>query len=277
MLCATDPAVFPGLPWLAGLACAVAVMLCLWLRQLQTRDATSVDVGWAATVGLLAAGYAAVGTGSALARAMAAFPVLIWSARLSLHVFVDRVRGHQGEDGRYAALRAHLGPRAAQRFVWIYLVQAVLAAWFALPSLLLSAQDADRPSAIQGLGLALFAIGLLLETASDRFLRLHRRDPNARGTACRRGPWRYSRHPNYFGEWLLWCGIGAVAYEAPFGHLALLAPASMFVLIRFVSGVPWSERQSLRSRGDDYRAYQRETNCFFPWWPRAAAPSRGAS
>ncbi|MEQ1633727.1 MAG: DUF1295 domain-containing protein, partial [Planctomycetota bacterium] len=80
---------------------------------------------------------------------------------------------------------------------------------------------------------------------------------------------------NYFGEWLVWCGISAIAMPAPHGELALLAPSLMFVLIRFVSGVPWAERQSLKSRGDDYRAYQRETNCFFPWWPRRIDATRG--
>ncbi|MEO6596097.1 MAG: DUF1295 domain-containing protein, partial [Planctomycetota bacterium] len=85
--------------------------------------------------------------------------------------------------------------------------------------------------------------------------------------ACRRGLWRYSRHPNYFFEWLSWCGIGLVALPAA-GWLALLQPVAMFGLVRFVSGVPFTELQALKSRGDDYRRYQQETNAFVPWWPR---------
>lgn len=273
---ATEPAALPVLAWLAGLAFATLVMLALWVRQLRTRDATSVDAGWAAVIGLLACAYAALGSGSVVARVLAAVPTVLWSLRLSLHVVLDRVLRHRGEDGRYAALRQHLGPRAASRFVWVYAMQAALAAWFATPSLLLAHDDAERIRAIQVVGLALFVSGLGLETVSDRHLAAHRTDPSVKGRTCRRGPWRFSRHPNYFGEWLVWCGLGAIASPAPHGWLAWLAPASMFVLIRWVSGVPWSEQQSLRSRGDDYRAYQRETNCFFPWWPRTTASSRGA-
>ena len=93
------------------------------------------------------------------------------------------------------------------------------------------------------------------------------RDPGQRGRTCRSGLWRYSRHPNYFFEWLTWCGIACVAFPAA-GWLALLQPVVMFVLVRFVSGVPFTELQSLKSRGDDYRRYQRETHAFVPWWPR---------
>ena len=88
-----------------------------------------------------------------------------------------------------------------------------------------------------------------------------------RGRACRRGLWRVSRHPNYFFEWLTWCGIALLAAPAA-GWWAALQPVAMFVLVRFVSGVPYTEMQALKSRGDDYRRYQQETNAFVPWFPR---------
>ncbi len=270
-------AAFPSQDLLAiGLA-ATLVMLALWLRQLQTKDATSVDVGWAATIGALAVGLAACGSGSWLSRGLAAGTALVWSGRLSLHILFDRVLRHRGEDARYAALREHFGPRAAQRFVWVYLMQGGLAFLFATPFLVLVHHDATALAPIQIGGACLFVFGLGLESTSDRYLAAHRRDPRQRGLACRSGPWRFSRHPNYFGEWLVWCGIGAIASPSPYGELAWLAPALMLVMVRFVSGVPWAERQSLKSRGDDYRVYQRETNCFFPWWPRRVDAAKGTS
>lgn len=268
-------AAFPAEPFAWSLAAAMAVMVVLWVRQLWTRDATSVDVGWAATIGAVAVGAAWFGTGSALSRGLAAGIAIVWSGRLSLHLLVDRVLRHRGEDGRYAALREHWGSGAAARFVFVYLLQGLLAFLFATPFVTLAQHDAGTLAPIQFAGLAMFALGIAIESWSDRTLAAHRRDPSNKGRTCRSGPWRYSRHPNYFGEWVLWCGIGASCSEAPHGWIAWVAPVSMFVFVRFVSGVPWTERQSLKSRGDDYRAYQRETNCFFPWWPRAAAPSKG--
>jgi len=266
---------FPAADYLYSLAAATAVMIVLWLRQLRTKDATSVDVGWAATIGALAVGAAALGSGSALSRSLAAVVALVWSGRLSLHILLDRVLRHRGEDGRYAALRERMGPRAATLFVFVYLLQGLLAFLFATPFVTLAQHDAASLTPIQAAGLAIFAIGLWLESWSDRRLAAHRRDPANKGKTCRSGPWRYSRHPNYFGEWLLWCGIGAICSPGAHGWISWIAPASMYFLIRFVSGVPWAEQQSLRSRGDDYRAYQRETNCFFPWRPRVSATAKG--
>lgn len=268
-------AAFPTEAFTWSLAAAMAVMVLLWIRQLRTRDATSVDVGWAATIGAVAIAAACLGSGSALSRGFAAGMAIVWSGRLSLHLLFDRVLRHRGEDGRYAALREHWGPRAAQRFVFVYLMQGLLAFLFATPFLVLAQHDADGLVPIQIAGVAMFALGIGIESWSDRTLAAHRRDPSNKGRTCRSGPWRLSRHPNYFGEWLLWCGIGAACSAAPHGWIAWIAPVSMFVFVRFVSGVPWTERQSLKSRGDDYRAYQRETNCFFPWWPRADAQSKG--
>jgi steroid 5-alpha reductase family enzyme len=125
---------------------------------------------------------------------------------------------------------------------------------------------------VQWTGLALAAAAQALEAVADRQLAAHRRDPDARGRACRRGLWRFSRHPNYFAEWLTWCGIGLTAAPAA-GAWALLQPVVMFVLVRFVTGVPYAERQSLKSRGEDFVRYQQETNAFFPWLPRQT-PSR---
>ncbi len=261
---------FPTLELLAGLVAALIVMLVLWWRQLTTRDATAVDIGWTLSIGGLAITYAAIGAGNPTARWLAAATAGLWSLRLGTHLLTDRVLRATGEDPRYAALRARLGPHSAVGFLAVYLVQGVLAATFALPFLLLAQHPGEGIAPIQWCGLATAGGGLALETAADRVLAAHRRRPDNRGRTCRRGPWRYSRHPNYFGEWLLWCGFAAVATPAPHGAIAWLVPAVLFVLVRWVSGVPFAEQQARRSRGDDYRHYTATTNAFFPWWPRAS-------
>ena len=106
------------------------------------------------------------------------------------------------------------------------------------------------------------------ETVADRQLTRFRANPAHRGLTCRAGLWRYSRHPNYFFEWLHWFAYPALAAGSPRWLLAWLGPLVMFVFLRFLSGVPWAEAQALRTRGEDYRDYQHRTPMFFPWFPR---------
>ena len=251
---------------------AVAFVV-LWAIQQRTRDATSVDVAWAAAIGVLGLSWAATGDGAATQRWLAGALVGIWSGRLTWHLATDRLLRHKGEDGRYRAMREHFGSRAGVHFFWFYQLQALVAFVFALPFAALSGHDGDMLPPVQWLGVAMFVAAQGMEGVADRQLAAHRADPAAAGTACRRGLWSYSRHPNYFFEWLSWCGIAAVAWPAA-GWLAALQPALMFVLVRFVSGVPFAEQQALRSRGDDYRRYQSETNAFVPWPPRTQGPTQ---
>jgi len=265
----------PGAPsplalGIAATALAVA-FVGLHRRQARTRNATSVDAAWAIAIGLCGAWFALVAEGATAQRTLAAAMAVAWSSRLSIHLLRDRVMRCDAEDGRYAAMRAHWGASANRRFFWFYLAQAGAALVFALPF----AWVAATPHAVlasQWCGAALAVAATCAEAAADGQLAAHRADPSQRGRTCRRGLWRWSRHPNYFFEWLTWCGVAVVAH--PFaGWWAALHPAVMFVLVRFVSGVPFAERQALKSRGEDYRRYQRETNTFVPWLQRRAVDS----
>ncbi len=249
----------------AGLCSLVFALL--WWRQTITHDATPVDVAWSLAIGVLGVAAAAAGDGATVQRVLTGAIAGTWSARLSWHLLRHRVLGHGGEDGRYRALREHWGSRANAGFFVVYQAQVVIALVFALPFWFLAQFTAGRITPVQWAGLAVLVLAQLAEAAADRQLERHREDSAQRGRTCRAGLWRYSRHPNYFFEWLSWCGIALVAAPA-MGAIALLQPAVMFALVRFVSGVPFTEKQALRSRGDDYRRYQRETNAFFPWRPR---------
>jgi steroid 5-alpha reductase family enzyme len=259
--------------WAIGWALAALTMLLAWARQRATRDATAVDVVWTVNLGLCAGLFAWLGGGAVERRALLALLVGAWSMRLALHLLRTRVlaEGH-GEDPRYARLRQRWGAQAQRNFFWLYQAQALLDALLALP-FLLAASDPDAELGAPELAAALLlALSVAGETLADRQLARFRADPAQRGRTCRTGLWRYSRHPNYFFEWLAWCAFALLAAGAPAGWLAWSAPALMLLLLWKVTGIPPAEAQALRTRGEDYRAYQQTTSAFFPWVPGRGLP-----
>lgn len=255
----------------AGAALACALQLALWLRQRATRDATLVDAGWAASLGILALLNAALADGDAGRRVAVALLAGAASARLTWHLVADRVRKGE-EDARYRTLRERWGERAQAGFFALFLAQGLLAAALAGVFALACAGE-HALSALDALALLVGGAALFGEWIADRQLARFRANPTSRGRACRIGLWRVSRHPNYFFQWLLWCAYAALAWNAPWGWLGVAAPLAMLFLIVRVTGIPPAEAQALRSRGDDYRDYQRTTSAFVPWFKKAV-PSR---
>jgi len=245
---------------------AAILMVVLWQGQRRTRNAGFVDVGWTVAVAGLSVLYAAFGEGWAVRRLAIGVMAGIWGLRLASHLFL-RVRGH-AEDGRYADLRRVWGARANGRLFWFFQMQAVAAVFFALPALLASADPHTALRPLETAAIGLWALAFAGETSADRQLARCKGDPSMRGRTCRSGWWRYSRHPNYFFEWTMWVAYGGFAVAAPFGVLALLCPAAMLYLLLRVTGIPATEAQAIRSRGDDYRRYQQTTSIFVPLPPR---------
>jgi steroid 5-alpha reductase family enzyme len=246
-------------------AVAAAVMLVLWAVQRRTRNANAVDVAWAALIGVNALFFAALSEGDLVRRVLIALLAAGWSLRLAGYLFVTRVLREAPEDGRYRTLRGEWGQG---KFFVFYQAQALLTVVLAVPFLLISANPAPAFSWLEGLGAALWLVALAGEAVADAQLARFRGDPAHRGRTCRVGLWRYSRHPNYFFEWLIWCAWSVMALAAPYGWIALAAPALMLVFILKITGIPPTEAQALESRGDDYRHYQQTTSAFFPWFPR---------
>lgn len=272
----TDPAMAPAALDLAAaagwaLGIGVVTMLALYMVQRRTEDADWVDVGWAGLLGVYGVGAALTGSGGLGARWLVGAAVGIWSLRLTGYLLFTRALA-PGEDGRYRSLREYWGDRAQLHFVWFFQAQSALAVLLALP-FWLAAQARDPLGWAHGVGIALIVSGWVIESIADRQLAAFRAAPAHRGQVCDRGLWKYSRHPNYFGEWLIWCGFAALAWPAPHGPWALLAPAVMYLMLTRVTGIPHAERQSLRSRGERYAAYQARTSAFFPWFPRTLPTS----
>jgi steroid 5-alpha reductase family enzyme len=224
-----------------------------------------VDVAWAGLMALSAVLVAGMASGTPLSRALVALFGGAWALRLSWYLW-GRV-SREAEDGRYVALSARFGDAALPFFVY-FQMQALVVALFALPFAVVATRATD-PASWQVLAAALlWLVAVGGEGLADRQLARFRADPAHRGRTCREGLWAWSRHPNYFFEWLHWFAYPLLAYGHPHWWLALSGPVLMLLFLYRLSGIPWTEAQALRSRGDDYRRYQAEVSAFLPLPPR---------
>ncbi len=251
---------------LAGWLLMAIVMLLLWLWQRRTNDAGIVDVGWSGGLGLLALLYALFQPGWWPRRLLVAAMVMLWAFRLAGYLLRDRI-GKESEDRRYAQLRQEWGPRAPLYFFLLFQSQAVLDVLLSLAFLPAITNPLPSFTWRAAVGVGIWAIALAGESIADRQLARFRSNPANRGKVCRDGLWRYSRHPNYFFEWVHWWAYVAFGFGLPGFWLTFIGPALMLFFLLKVTGVPPAEASSLRSRGEAYREYQRTTSKFFPWFP----------
>jgi steroid 5-alpha reductase family enzyme len=257
-----------ALPLGLGLAVMVVVMAVLWLLQRRTGNAGVVDVGWSAGVGVVGALAAILGTGWAPRRLLAGTMIALWSLRLAVYI-VRRAAGAP-EDGRYSRLREAWGEGFQWRAFVLFQAQAVLAALFALPVWVVAA-DARPGLGTRGLAAAaIWLIAVAGESLADRQLARFRGDAAKGGRTCTVGLWRYSRHPNYFFEWVHWWAYVVLGIGAPLGALTLVGPVLMLLFLLKVTGIPATEAHALLTRAD-YAEYRRTTSAFFPWPPRRNA------
>jgi steroid 5-alpha reductase family enzyme len=245
---------------IAGLiATGVAVLVALWALQLRTRDAATADVGWTMLVAGGALSAAALVDGDTTRRWLVAVLASAWAARLGWYLLRDRVLSGGPEDGRYRYLREYWGSSASRNFFFLYLGQAVVAALFIAP--LTAAMQGGPLDWWAAAGVVLWFVSVIGEAVADRQLARFRANPANKGRVCEHGLWRYSRHPNYFFEWLHWFAYVLIGHGAA---MTWLGPAAMLLFLFRITGIPWTERQSLRSRGEAYREYQRTTSVFLP-------------
>jgi steroid 5-alpha reductase family enzyme len=253
----------------AGAALA-AVMAVAWAIQRKTGNTGWVDVSWSFGVG-------GVGFSGALLPLVHEWPqwrqivvaglAATWCVRLCIHI-ATRTRA-AGDDPRYRALIEKWGPHASRRMFRFLQAQAAVGLVLVL-SIVLAAHNPDPNLRVQDiLGLAVLAVAVAGEATADRQLRVFKADLANRNKVCDAGLWRWSRHPNYFFEWMSWLAYPLIAIDLadhnPYGWLALAAPFCMYWVLVHVSGIPPLEAHMLHSRGDGFRAYQRRTSAFFPW------------
>jgi len=255
---------------LIGLAAMSAMQIVLYFVQRARRDAGIVDAGWAFGLALLAVWYAVMADGAVARRIAVAVLGGVWGLRLASYLFVNRVLGPE-EDGRYQMLREHWGDRAQFWFFIFFQIQASWSVLFSIPFLVVAFNPAAALSGWDIAGIAVWAVSVSGETLADLQLARWRARPENRGKTCRAGLWRASRHPNYFFEWLHWWAYVLMAIGYAWGWFALSGPIVMMVFLYKITGIPYTEKRAIASRGDDYREYQRTTSAFFPWFPKGTS------
>jgi steroid 5-alpha reductase family enzyme len=246
----------------AGAALAMSLG---WAWQRHHENAGIVDVIWTAGIGVAALWYAAVLDGALVPRALLGLLGVLWSLRLAAHLAPRVLNGP--EDGRYRQLRLRWQGDQVKMF-GMFQFQALLIVLFSLPFLAAARNPSPELTPWMIAAIAVWVGSVCGEALADRELARFRADPANRGRTCRAGLWRYSRHPNYFFEWLHWFAYVGLAVGSPLFWLSFSGPVVMYAFLRWVSGIPFTEAQALRTRGEDYRRYQAETSPLFPWFPK---------
>jgi len=251
---------------LLGVALAVAAsyFAITWAISVRIRNYGLLDVAFSYGVAILAPMYAWFGTGASPRKWLIAAIGVAWSLRLGTYILVRVIKHHPAEDARYLTLRDRWpGPL---QFLAFFELQALLVVVFSLPFLLVSFNPSPTIAALEFAGMAVAIVALAGETIADLQMQAFKRDPANRGTVCQVGLWRYSRHPNYFFESLVWWGFFLAALGSPWGWITIACPLLMLYFLFKVTGIPLTEEHAVRSKGDAYREYQRTTSAFVPWF-----------
>jgi len=251
---------------LIGLIIAVVAFAAVWAICVRVKNYSFLDVAWSYGVAVIAPIYAFVGPGHFERKI--AFTVLgvVWSLRLGTYILLRVLRHHPAEDVRYETLRQRWP--GTGMFLAFFELQAIIAVIFTIP-FLLAAWWAMPLQILDMAGLAISVLSLAGESLADRQMKQFKADPANQGKVCEVGLWRYSRHPNYFFEFLFWVGICLASLTTPYGWVTIICPVLMLYFLTKVTGIPLTEEYALKSKGDAYREYQRTTSAFIPWFRKS--------
>ena len=248
-----------------ALFCAGAMALA-WRVAITSGRSGWADTFWSLTVGVAGVTAALWPIGELTWRSgLVALLVAFWSGRLGLHIARRTLRG--GDDPRYAELKRGWGDNYKSQLLLFLEIQAGVALVLAI-AVMAAANNPAPLGVLDALGVLIAIAAILGESTSDAQLSRFARNPSNSGKVCDTGLWAWSRHPNYFFEFLYWAALVPIGYGYGWGWVTLAAPLMMFVLLRYVSGVPPLEQHMLRSRGAAFEAYQQRVPPFFLWPPR---------
>ena len=247
----------------------VGLFVGTWCLSMRMDNYSFVDVAWSLAFAPVAMVYALLLEGWGPRKAVVAFLVASWSLRLGIYLWKRVAAHHPAEDPRYGVLRNAWSANLSSRFLRFFLAQAVLVWLLMLPVFLIARHPVIGFHPIELVGIALWVMALLGEGISDRQLKRFKdrnEDPSA---VCEIGLWRYSRHPNYFFQSLLWWALFLMAWPTPWGVAAILAPLAMLWFLLRVTGIPLTEKLAVERKGAAYKTYQSTTSAFIPWARRA--------
>jgi len=242
-------------------------MSVFFLIAVARKDNSLADVAWGGGFILVALATFFRAPGEAEARqVLATGLVIVWGVRLAVHIYF-RNRG-KAEDFRYAKWRRDWGKYFLLRsYLQVFLLQGALLVVIAWSVIFINMHPARGLSFLDALGLLVWATGFFFEAVGDYQLLRFTREPANKGRVMTTGLWRYTRHPNYFGEATMWWGIFLMALPLEGGYAALVSPLTITFLLLKVSGIPMLEKKLMETQ-EGYAEYARRTNAFVPWFPR---------
>ena len=244
-------------------------MVMLWMIQIKTGNAAIADVGWAYGIAFGILYFAFIGDGDKERIILATTMGIVWGIRLGTYLLINRVINAQ-EDSRYKYFRKTAGKNAFQYFFFFFQAQAVVAILFVIPIAIVF----YNPKALNIIDIGALCIWLLSmvgECVADKQLSTFKNKKTNTVKVCRNGLWRYSRHPNYFFEWIHWWSYVLLNFESNNLWISLTGPLLMLFFLIKVSGIPFSEQQALKSKGIEYENYIKTTNMFFPGPPKGTS------
>ncbi len=241
------------------------VFAVAWALARKWDNYSLVDAVWAFGIGLTGVLWLAVGGGWSVKHWAAAVLLALWSLRLGIHLERRIRRTHPEEDARYAKLREVWSGREASAFFWFFQGQALSVVLLALSFLAIASDPDGTWGGWEMSGLCVVIIGILGEGLADaQMSRFKARTPDSK-IVCEEGLWRYSRHPNYFFEAVIWLGFYTFACGSAWGWATVHAPAMIIFLLLKLTGIPPTEASAVKRKGDAYRRYQQSTSAFVPW------------
>lgn len=253
---------------LLSFAVIFIIMGIAFIWALRINNFSIVDGFWAFNFAVIAVIIWLTAHGDNTRKIIVCGLAILWSLRLGLHLAV-RIGSHiHEEEGRYKQLRKEWAANLNVKFFTFFQAQALSNIMLCIPFFIMALNTNSPLSIVEYIGAGLWLISIIGEAVADAQLKNFKANPANKGKVCDVGLWHYSRHPNYFFQLMIWVSVFIFAVNSPYGWLSIICPLSIAYLIFKVTGIPMTEEQSIRSKGDAYREYQRTTSEFIPWFKK---------
>ncbi|QDK36883.1 DUF1295 domain-containing protein [Bdellovibrio sp. NC01] len=257
--------------WMQVLGAFVVMVLLMtltWRFAKRWNNYSIVDVIWPLSFSVVGGLYYLTSEGWWLRKALVLAVVMLWSLRLSFFLGRRVYSHHPAEDSRYKTLRQDYGTNLVWRFFLFFQYQGISVVLLSIVFLMPLRNSAENLNGLEIAGLLLSLLSLFGESIADAQAQKFKTNPANHSKVCDVGLWKYSRHPNYFFESMIWWGFYVTALGTPGGAYTVYAPLIILFILVKVTGIPPSETQALQKRGDAYREYQSRTSAFVPWFPK---------
>lgn len=247
---------------LCSFASLFLLMSIAWIIQYRNGNSGIVDIFWGLSFPISVSLYLFLSGNFNFRILVLVFMIAAWGLRLALYLFGRN--WNKEEDPRYKQLKKEWGNSAQLKMFLFYQFQALISSFLSIPFILIILHQKETLSVLELLAIALWGVGFVGETMADAQMKAFKKNNLDKKQVCTSGLWAYSRHPNYFFEWLIWVAYFLFALSSPFGWIAALSPLLMLHFLLNVTGIKYSEAHMRSSKGDAYRIYQETTSAFVP-------------